>query len=103
MTDPGEQAQPSVSSVVRWRVIISGRVQGVGFRSSCARRARKAALSGQVRNLDDGRVEAIFQGPVEAVERLTRWCRSGPLLARVRSVEIIKEEPSTSCEFVAIE
>jgi len=67
-------------------VVIDGRVQGVGFRASCARRAVDAGLAGWVRNLPDGRVEAVFEGPVGAVEAVVAWCRQGPPLARVTRV-----------------
>ena len=73
------------------RVIVAGRVQGVFFRASCARRAREARAGGFVRNLPDGRVEAAFEGPDGVVDRLVEWCRLGPDLAHVDEVEIIDE------------
>lgn len=79
--------------VKRVRVLVSGRVQGVFFRASCARLARDAGLGGFVRNRPDGRVEAAFEGPAEAVDRLVDWCRGGPDLARVDHVEILAEQP----------
>jgi acylphosphatase len=75
----------------RKRVLVDGRVQGVFFRDSCERRAAEAGLSGWVRNLDDGRVEACFEGEDGAVEELVRWCRSGPRGAAVTSVEVVDE------------
>ena len=78
----------------RARVCVSGRVQGVFFRYSCAREAAAEGLRGTVRNLPDGRVEAVFQGPKPAVERLIDWCRTGPPAARVAGVEISWEEPA---------
>ena len=82
MTRAAEPMKPS-SSVVRRRVVISGRVQGVGYRAWLRRKARAAGLVGEVRNRDDGSVEAILQGPLERVDQVIRQCRSGPLLARV--------------------
>ena len=75
----------------RKRVLVEGRVQGVFFRDSCERRAADAGLSGWVRNLDDGRVEAAFEGDEGAVEELVQWCRQGPRGAVVTSVEVIDE------------
>lgn len=76
----------------RTRVVVSGRVQGVFFRASCARLARQAGLGGTVRNLDDGRVEAIFEGDDEAVDRLVAWCRRRPEPAQVEDVDVTPEE-----------
>ena len=72
--------------MVRYRVLITGRVQGVNFRAACQRMAWQRGVTGWVRNLDDGRVEAVFEGPPEAVARLVDWCGSGPALARVSAV-----------------
>jgi acylphosphatase len=77
----------------RVRVHVDGRVQGVFFRETTARRARTEDVSGWVRNLPDGRVEAVFEGPPDAVERLIEWCRAGPELAVVDEVEVVEEEP----------
>jgi acylphosphatase len=72
---------------------VAGRVQGVFFRATCAHLAREAGLGGYVRNLPDGRVEAAFEGPAEAVQRLVRWCGTGPDHARVDEVEVVAEVP----------
>jgi len=69
--------------VVRKRVVVAGRVQGVGFRASCAQRARAAGVGGTVRNLPDGRVEAAFEGSADAVDRLVSWCSHGPAYSEV--------------------
>jgi acylphosphatase len=73
-------------------VVVRGRVQGVFFRASTARRAEKLGLSGSVRNRPDGAVEAVLQGDDGAVDRMVEWCRTGPDLADVRSVEV-SEQP----------
>ncbi len=78
----------------RVRVLVSGRVQGVFFRVECARTAEGAGVRGYARNLDDGRVEAVFEGPDDAVESMTAWCRSGPPHARVHDVQIEQEAPT---------
>jgi len=79
--------------VKRVRVLVSGRVQGVFFRSTCAAAARQLGLAGFVRNLPDGRVEAAFEGPPAEVDRMVEWCRHGPELATVDAVEAIDEPP----------
>jgi acylphosphatase len=69
------------------RLIIAGRVQGVGFRDWLISRAEAAGLSGWVRNRLDGTVEALIAGETAAVEELVRQCRRGPRLAVVTSIE----------------
>lgn len=80
--------------LVRRRVIISGRVQGVFFRDTTRRRARELGLHGWVGNRADGRVEAVFQGPRAAVDAIVEWCHHGPPHARVTAVEVVAEEPA---------
>ena len=75
------------TDVERLHVLISGRVQGVGFRYSTRRQAQSLGLTGYVRNLADGRVEAEFEGPREALESMLEWCRCGPSGASVKQVE----------------
>lgn len=77
----------------RARVVISGRVQGVWFRESCREEAGANGVAGWVRNRSDGCVEAVLEGPPEAVDRVVAWCRSGPRRARVDDVEV-REEPA---------
>jgi Acylphosphatases len=84
----------------RTRVVVAGRVQGVFFRASCAERARALGLAGWVRNDPDGRVEAVFEGPEEAVETMIRWCQEGPPHARVDEVEIVEETPEGEAGFL---
>lgn len=78
---------------VRRRAIVHGRVQGVFFRDSCRAEAQAAGLGGFVRNLEDGTVEACFEGPVAAVNRLVAWCHTGPPSAWVASVDVTDERP----------
>ena len=78
----------------RVRARISGRVQGVFFRASCAERAEALGLSGWVRNASDGGVEAVFEGEEAAVEAMLAWCREGPPYAEVRNVEVAEEAPT---------
>jgi len=74
--------------VKRVRAVVSGRVQGVGFRYACEDVARDHGISGWVRNLPDGRVEAEFEGLDADVDALITWCRQGPPMAWVDSVEV---------------
>jgi acylphosphatase len=75
----------------RVHVTISGRVQGVAFRAKARNEAIRNNVSGWVRNLPDGRVEAVFEGKPEDVEHVVRWCRVGPSLAVVEHIEVIEE------------
>jgi acylphosphatase len=81
------------------RVRISGHVQGVFFRTSCLDRAERLGLSGWVRNVEGGGVEAVFEGPESAVARMLSWCREGPPLARVDGVESVEEAPTGGSGF----
>lgn len=78
---------------VRRRVLVSGRVQGVGFRWSCRRMAESQGVAGWCRNLTDGRVEACFEGDPASVERAVAWCRGGPPSALVTGVDVTPELP----------
>ena len=79
--------------MIRNRVLISGRVQGVFFRHTCQEVAREHGVSGWVRNLPDGSVEAVFEGPDEDVRRLVEWSRQGPSSAVVEDVRVRAEPP----------
>jgi acylphosphatase len=78
---------------VRAHVWISGRVQGVFFRQQTARMARELGVAGWVRNLPDGRVEAVLEGRRSAVEQLVEWSASGPRHALVEHRDVEWEEP----------
>lgn len=75
-------------------VLVSGRVQGVWFRDTCCEQARNLGVAGWVRNLADGRVEAVFEGPSAAVDRMVAWCHEGPSRARVDDVEVSVRTPA---------
>lgn len=81
-------------SEARARVVVRGRVQGVFFRVETRDRARSLGLSGWVRNVPDGSVEAVFEGDRERIESMLAWCRRGPSLAQVDEVEAEWEPPS---------
>jgi acylphosphatase len=78
---------------IRKRVLIAGRVQGVWFRESCREQAVALGVTGWVRNLSDGRVEAVLEGREAAVDRVVQWCHEGPRSARVDRVDVETEEP----------
>lgn len=78
----------------RVHVYVSGRVQGVFFRAETERAASGLNLSGWVRNMEDGRVEALFEGEDARVDQMILWCRKGPPHARVDRVDM-EEQPVT--------
>ena len=80
-----------MTTMKRMHVIISGRVQGVFFRARTRETAVALKLTGWVRNLHDGSVEAVFEGDDENVESMLEWCRHGPPHARVNNVDAAEE------------
>jgi acylphosphatase len=88
-----------MSGVIRVHVVVTGRVQGVWFRDSCQREARALGVSGWVRNRMDGSVDAEFEGPEAAVERMVAWCREGPPRARVADVAVEALAPTGETRF----
>jgi acylphosphatase len=78
---------------VRRHVTVSGEVQGVFFRETARRKATEAGVAGWITNRSDGRVEAVFEGPAEAVDELVEFCRQGPTAATVEDVDVQTEEP----------
>jgi acylphosphatase len=78
----------------RVHVSVLGRVQGVFYRASCADLATRLGVAGSIRNVGRDRVEAVFEGPDEAVDELVAWCREGPGAARVDAVDVRAESPT---------
>ena len=76
----------------RIRLLIDGRVQGVGYRYCACAEARRLGLDGWVRNLCNGQVELEAEGSEYALEQLTLWCYRGPLFAEVRHVEVVARD-----------
>ena len=74
--------------MIRAHLFVTGYVQGVFYRHTAAKNARSRGLTGWVKNLPDGRVEAVIEGEEEPVRRLVEWCRSGPPHATVENVEV---------------
>ena len=68
-------------------------MQGVWFRESCRDQAQAAGVAGSVRNLADGGVEVVLEGPPAAVDEVLAWCRRGPRRARIDGVEVVGEAP----------
>ena len=85
--------------MIRNHVLISGRVQGVCFRDACRRLALQHGVSGWVRNLPDGRVEAVLEGPPDGVHHLVEWAHDGPAAATVTGVAVREERPEGLSDF----
>jgi acylphosphatase len=85
------RSAPDGPAARRAHVWVSGRVQGVGFRWYTREEAMRRGLAGWVRNLPDGRVEAVFEGPPDRVASMLEWCRTGPRLAGVEGMEAVDE------------
>jgi acylphosphatase len=85
--------------MIRRRVVVHGRVQGVFFRDTARRMAQSRGLGGWVRNTPDGTVEAVFEGEAEGVESMVTWCGEGPRGAHVERMEVRDEEPEGLTEF----
>ena len=83
-----------MSGAIRRHIFVAGRVQGVFYRASAAAEAEARGLAGWVRNLRDGRVEAVVEGPAPAVEAFVAWAHRGPVAARVDAVEAHSDEPA---------
>ena len=77
----------------RAHLFIKGKVQGVFFRANTVEKAKETGVNGWVKNLPDGRVEAVFEGSSEEVQEMIDWCTEGPEAASVESIDIQWEEP----------
>ena len=86
--------------MIRRRLIVHGRVQGVGFRWAIARAAESRGVSGWAANRADGSVEAVLEGEPDAVESVVRLSREGPRGAQVDRVDVVEEEPEALRGFV---
>lgn len=79
-------------ATVKAHVLISGQVQGVGFRLAARNKMRELGIEGRVENLADGRVEVVFAGEPREIRKMLRWCKLGPPLAKVTGVEVVKDK-----------
>jgi acylphosphatase len=86
-------------AVIRKRVVVHGRVQGVFFRDTARRMAQSRGVAGWIRNRADGAVEAAFEGEPGAVEGMVDFAREGPRGAAVTDVEVIEEAPEGAVGF----
>jgi acylphosphatase len=86
--------------MVARRLLIRGRVQGVGYREAMVDAARRAGVAGWVRNLGDGTVEAWLEGSAPAVDSVIEWARRGPRLARVAAIDIEEVTAENHREFL---
>ena len=84
----------TVKNRKRVHAFVIGRVQGVFYRSSAKSEAMRIGLTGWVKNLPDGRVELVAEGPPDAVDELLQWCYKGPAYSRVDRIEIQEETPT---------
>jgi len=105
-TKPPQPMKPprrggNMTDTVIKKVTISGKVQGVFYRLETQKAAQKANVNGYVKNLANGSVEAVFQGPAQAVDRMVAWCRQGPPAARVD--QIIEGTPPAQTGFNGFE
>jgi acylphosphatase len=83
-----------VEDVVRVRVVVKGRVQGVWYRASAEREARRLGVAGSAVNREDGTVGLVLEGPRAAVDQLLRWAAIGPAKAQVTGLEVVDEPPT---------
>ena len=90
----------STPNIIRRKVLVSGKVQGVSFRETCRLIAVENHVFGSVRNLGDGRVQAFFEGEANAVAIVLDWCKVGPPFARVENIEMLEEAPRGEIKFV---
>jgi len=91
---------PYCGFVVCFRVLVTGQVQGVGFRAACRRAALRHGVRGWVRNLPDGNVEAVLEGPADDVGQVLDWTRNGPPHAVVADVTVQPGQPPGLDTFV---
>jgi acylphosphatase len=73
-------------------ILVSGRVRGVFFRENTQRKAKKLGINGWIKNLSGGKVEAVFEGDKKSVEKIVKWAKKGPILAKVENIDIEWQE-----------
>jgi acylphosphatase len=99
MPDDTENEDRERQDRTRAHVFVSGRVQGVYYRANTRDTARENGVDGWVRNLSDGRVEAVFEGPGSAVEEMVEWCHTGSPAAGVEDVNVEYGDPEGESGF----
>lgn len=93
MTADDQSGRTTADDRTRAHVFVSGTVQGVYYRANTRDTAAQKNVDGWVRNLDDGRVEAVFEGPADSVEEMVEWCYEGSPAARVEDVDVEYADP----------
>ena len=88
-----------MSGIVCYKIRVTGRVQGVGFRYSALNEARRHDIKGYVKNMPDGSVSIEAEGPEEQLDAFLRWCRKGPATGYVESVNVNPLPPAGYKEF----
>ena len=83
--------QNEMNKKKRVHIFVSGRVQGIGYRDGVRRKADKLGIFGWVKNLEDGRVEAVFEGEEDKVKEIIEWAKTGPFLAKVDKIDVVSE------------
>jgi len=84
--------QKNEKEKMRVHIFVSGRVQGIFFRENTKKKAEKLAISGWVKNLRDGRLEAIFEGDRENIEKMVNWAKKGPIWAKIDDFSLVWED-----------
>ena len=77
---------------IRAHIFVAGKVQGVFYRGNTRKQAEKSGVTGWVKNMADGRVEAVFEGEKEKVEEMVNWARKGPIWAKIEALDVIWED-----------
>jgi acylphosphatase len=85
-------SQNNMDGKTRAHIFVSGRVQGVFYRENTKKKAEKYGILGWVKNLKDGKVEAVFEGEKGKIEKILKWAKRGPFFAKVENLEIITED-----------
>ncbi len=88
--------------IIRTRILVSGRVQGVFYRANAKNVAQELGIAGYAKNLDDGRVEILAEGEKEKISKLIDWCRKGPRNAKVENVEAMYDKATGEFSFFDI-
>jgi acylphosphatase len=84
------------------QVIISGKVQGVWFRANTKNKAEQLGITGWVRNTNDGKVEALFEGEDDNIKEMLEWCKHGPTMAKVTDVRVKRNPDQDECNSFSI-
>ena len=87
-----QKKQNKVEEKIRAHIHVSGRVQGVYYRETCKKKSNKLGVTGWIKNLKDGRVEAIFEGDESKVRKMVDWARGGSIWASVNALDVVWED-----------